>query len=102
MTMNQTVFLSLLSLDSYNRGYGANVNALPALGSIGEATIIDIPLPAGSQAAGFYAIAYSWNGNTIISYRGTNPEFSTDSVNWPPDQVRGDEGSVTSSCLRVS
>ena len=22
--------------------------------------------------AGFYAIAYNWNGETIISYRGTN------------------------------
>jgi hypothetical protein len=23
-------------------------------------------------AAGFYAIAYNWNGETVISYRGTD------------------------------
>ncbi|WP_152553568.1 hypothetical protein [Erythrobacter longus] len=29
------------------------------------------------EAAGFYAIAYEWQGETIISYRGTNfPDFA--------------------------
>lgn len=79
--MNREVFLSLLALDSYNRGYGQNVvlnsgdstaGQDEAGRKIGNATVIDVPLPSGSIAAGFYAIAYNWNGETIISYRGTN------------------------------
>jgi hypothetical protein len=79
--MNRDVFLSLLALDSYNRGYGEVVFTQPRGGgavqneagrTIGNATIVDVPLPQGSLAAGFYAIAYDWNGETVISYRGTN------------------------------
>jgi hypothetical protein len=79
--MNREVFLSLLGLDSYNRGYDQNVllnkgdsitGQDEAGRTIGSATIADVPLPAGSINAGFYAIAYEWNGETIISYRGTN------------------------------
>lgn len=77
--MNRDVFLSLLALDSYNRGYGRNVfangnasNENEAGRQIGTATILNADLPNGSEAAGFYAIAYDWNGETIISYRGTN------------------------------
>ncbi len=81
--MNREVFLSLLALDSYNRGYGQYVkldnddstSSQDEEGrKIGNATIIqDANDPEGvAQAAGFYAIAYNWNGETIISYRGTN------------------------------
>ncbi|MGA2046004.1 MAG: hypothetical protein ABSG83_21900 [Roseiarcus sp.] len=43
---------------------------------IGGATILsdddtDPAQAASFQAASFYAIAYTWNGQTIISYRGT-------------------------------
>ncbi|MFB0613000.1 hypothetical protein [Aurantiacibacter poecillastricola] len=83
--MNRDVFLSLLALDSYNRGYGQNVllnegdstaNQNKAGRRIGNATILtDANDPEGvAQAAGFYAIAYEWNDETIISYRGTNFE----------------------------
>ena len=84
--MNPDVFLSLLALDSYNRGYGQNVllnsgdsmvDQNEAGRKIGSATIIDVPLPSGSVAAGFYAIAYNWDGRTVIAYRGTNFE-----INW--------------------
>jgi hypothetical protein len=87
--MNRDVFLSLLALDSYNRGYGEVVFTQPRGGgavqneagrTIGNATIVDVPLPQGSLAVGFYAIAYDWNGETVISYRGTNfPERPTQS-----------------------
>ena len=74
--MDRDVFLSLLALDSYNRGYGANVAGLEGRGSdIGLATFTreaETELPLGAaQAVGFYASAYNWNGETIISYRGT-------------------------------
>ncbi|WP_298309265.1 tandem-95 repeat protein, partial [uncultured Erythrobacter sp.] len=82
--MKREVFLSLLALDSYNRGYGQNVEldarVRPAnLGNInsriGDALVASQSnITAGSVAreAGFYAIAYDWNGETVISYRGTN------------------------------
>ena len=77
--MNRDVFLSLLALDSYNRGYGANVGNLPESGRIGSANIREFEADEqdGWRAAGFYAIAYEWNGETIISapsssWRGSN------------------------------
>jgi len=86
--MNQDVFLSLLALDAYNRGYGRNVfvngsatNEAEGGLKIGNATVlIDANDPEGlARAAGFYAIAYDWNGETVISYRGTN--FPNDPLN---------------------
>lgn len=34
MTIDREVFLSLLALDAYNRGYGANVGGLPEMVSL--------------------------------------------------------------------
>ena len=86
--MNSELFKSILAMDSYNRGYGAGVNQLPTFGLIGNAIIgadssvlrdengqrFDIP-------AGFYGIAYNYNGETIISYRGTDGNDLTDIIN---------------------
>ena len=68
--MNREVFLSLLALDAYNRGYGENVGNLavePNVTKIGDATILtDSRITTGDVAeqAGFYAIAYEWQGET--------------------------------------
>ena len=78
--MNRDVFLSLLALDAYNRGYGQNVGGLCNSGMIGNANIrrqSNISPNSEEVAAGFYAIAYEWNGETIISapsssWRGSN------------------------------
>jgi Ca2+-binding RTX toxin-like protein len=76
--MNREVFLSLLALDSYNRGYGGTLNDLGEEGQIGNATVRKFKPGEqdGWQAAGFYAIAYDWNNSnnteTVISFRGTN------------------------------
>ncbi len=89
MTISKELFLSILAMDSYNRGYGAGIadgdsndtNGLGEAGSqIGSATVKAVELPFGSQAAGFYAVAYTVGagvegitpGTTIISYRGTD------------------------------
>ena len=84
--MNQSVFRAILAMDSYNRGFGAGVSGLSqAAGTqIGIATVIrNSEDPDGAaQAAGFYAYAYSWNGETIISYRGTNLDFSQDGASF--------------------
>ena len=88
--MHKEVFLSLLALDAYNRGYGQNVllNAGDSTGGqnelgrkIGTAQIVRQDITDQAQAAGFYAIAYQWNGETIISYRGTQPAYRTP-TNW--------------------
>ena len=74
--LNRDVFLSILALDAYNRGYGQNVDDLSAEGQIGTANILGDALSELDAddviAAGFYAIAYAWNGETVISFRGTN------------------------------
>lgn len=84
--MNRDVFLSLLALDAYNRGYGQTVllnqgdstTGQDEVGRfLGSAQIIEQRINSEAQAAGFYAIAYDWNGETVISYRGTNfPDLS--------------------------
>ncbi len=77
MPISQELMLAILSMDSYNRGYGAGIDGLGGAGAqIGNATLstdstITLGLPTTSTA-GFYAAAYSWNGKTVISYRGTD------------------------------
>jgi hypothetical protein len=80
MTISDELFISILAMDSYNRGYSPGV-ALPANASkIGTAVIsADSTAKLGAdatQAAGFYAISYTIgegaNAKTIISYRGTD------------------------------
>lgn len=78
--MNPDVFLSLLALDSYNRGYGQNVGGLTNSGMIGNATILrqsNITENSDEVQAGFYAIAYQWQGQTVISYRGKRFDLSS-------------------------
>ena len=74
--MNRDLFLSILAMDSYNRGYGQRISVrLPDTGMIGNAVIgqiSDIRSNFPAKNAGFFASAYSWNGETIISYRGTD------------------------------
>jgi hypothetical protein len=79
--MNRDVFLSILAMDSYNRGYGSSIAGMSESGQIGSAAIraFNVGEQAGWQAAGFYAIAYTVSGvegiadgTTVISYRGTN------------------------------
>ncbi len=87
--MNRDVFLSLLALDAYNRGYGQgvllergdSVDGQDESGrQIGNAVVLrDANDAEGvARAAGFYAIAYEWNGETVISYSGT--DFPTPTV----------------------
>jgi hypothetical protein len=84
--MNRDVFLSILAMDAYNRGYGAGVGNLPESGLIGNATIrpFQVNEQSGWQTAGFYAIAYDWahDGRTdrVIAFRGTNLDFGAGSA----------------------
>jgi hypothetical protein len=89
MTTSKELFLAILSMDAYNRGYGAGIGYAGADDGLGDAigTRIgnaEITYRASSDpnedavAAGFYALAYQWNGETVIAYRGTdNADWST-------------------------
>jgi hypothetical protein len=76
MTISRDLFLSILSMDSYNRGYDAGIEGLGGAGSsIGTATVRNEQIPQGSETFGFAATAYSTAYGTVISYRGTdNPD----------------------------
>jgi hypothetical protein len=87
--VNRDLFLAILSLDSYNRGYGVNVKGLFSTGYLGRARLkqeSNTNENSTEVASGFYAIAYELpvgyiDGltGTVISYRGTNFNF-----NWNP------------------
>ena len=83
--MNRDLFLAILAMDSYNRGYGQGIGGLPVnvgVTTIGDATIIrqsDTAPNSPGVNAGFYAIAYDVSGvagfgttEKVISYRGTD------------------------------
>ena len=74
MTISNELMYALLSMDAYNRGYGEGIEGLGGVGSsIGNATIVQqsgVGENDPEVAAGFYAVAYDWNGETVISYRG--------------------------------
>jgi hypothetical protein len=87
MTMSKDLFLSILSMDAYNRGYNPGIAGLSSSGAIGNATITSesdtAPNSEGVNAS-FYGLAYKLTqavgtpdnliaaGTTIISYRGTD------------------------------
>jgi hypothetical protein len=83
MTISLELEYAILSLDSYNRGYNPGVSGLSDVPGtpVGNWTILDTDLPAGSEVANFYASAYLSGGTVVISYRGTDDPLG-DSVAW--------------------
>ncbi len=86
MAISQDLFLAILAMDAYNRGYNEGLVGLGGIGSqIGNATFAvqsDINPNSPDVAASFYAAAYNWNGQTVISYRGTDDlSLSADPLN---------------------
>ncbi len=84
MTMNRDLFLAILSLDAYNRGYNPGISGMSdAAGTaIGDASIVKTGEDSAgvAKSAGFYAVAYTWNGEKVISYRGTTFELGTNTL----------------------
>jgi len=78
--VDKIVFNAILAMDSYNRGYDNKFTndsvGLGDVGSeIGNAIVTqesDKIEKSPSVNASFYAVAYNYNGETIISYRGTD------------------------------
>jgi hypothetical protein len=96
--MNRDLLLAILSMDSYNRGYGRGIkfssdeSSAPRneIGArIGNATISAQNITAAAQTAGFYALAYNWTHKdsigidvteTIIAYRGTDDNIGSEAT----------------------
>lgn len=85
MTISKDLFLAILSMDSYNQGYGRGIehgkSQIGAATTVSDSVILDTPGNVDvAQAAGFYAVAYDVGadgpaglaGKTVISYRGTD------------------------------
>jgi uncharacterized membrane protein YeaQ/YmgE (transglycosylase-associated protein family) len=80
MSISNELMLAILAMDSYNRGYNAGICpkdiGLGLVGSqIGNAIVDRIDGEATAQAASFFALSYSYNGQTVISYRGTDAKL---------------------------
>jgi len=96
MTISPELFMAILSMDSYNRGYDAGISGLSESGGLGNATItttlsdVSETFEADAAAAGFYAVAYQWNGETVISYRGTDNLIDWTNLNPWSDTPGGD------------
>lgn len=75
MAISKDLFLAILSMDAYNRGYGEGISGLGGKGTkIGSTTIGDDANDAEgvAEAAGFYAVSYDTPDGIVISYRGTD------------------------------
>lgn len=90
---SKDLFLAILSMDSYNRGYGEGIAGLGGVGSfVGSAQIAQQSGVAENdlqRAAGFYALSYDIGadgpeglaGKTVISFRGTDSSLDK-STGW--------------------
>lgn len=76
MSISSELMKAILAMDSYNRGYNAGVDFGPgsdAVGTqLGTATIAANKGDADAVNVSFYAAAYNYNGETVISFRGTD------------------------------
>jgi hypothetical protein len=93
MAISRDLFLSILALDSYNRGYNAGIkitgNDTPGT-KLGSAEILQSRGSEVPADKGFYGIAYTWNNEKIISYRGTdNYGLTNDPATGASDLLNG-------------
>ena len=88
MTIDRDLFLAILSMDVYNRGYKFGVSGFLESSQLGNASIIGRRNIFGNQAdavyqswqeAGFYALAYDVSeagiaglSGTVIAFRGSD------------------------------
>ncbi|KJF65242.1 alpha/beta hydrolase family protein [Rhizobium nepotum] len=108
MSISQELILAILSMDSYNRDYAAGM--LISGEKVGTAEVVDrsaIGVTADDyqrwQDSGFYAVAYNLNGQTVISYRGTDNTEIFDSASdlWNGWTLGGGYGEASQATLAL-
>ena len=72
MPVSNELMYAILAMDSYNRGYGEGIEHGKTI--IGNAVFDQDDVSQEAIDASFYAAAYSYNNETVISYRGTNTD----------------------------
>jgi hypothetical protein len=75
MSISNNLMLAILAMDSYNRGYDAGIDLPADRANVGNAVVgrgTDVAAEPQAASASFYAQSYSWNGQIVISYRGTD------------------------------
>ncbi|MEM7778320.1 MAG: hypothetical protein AAF732_22290, partial [Pseudomonadota bacterium] len=74
MTISKDLFLAILAMDAYNRGYREGIEGLGGVGAyIGDAKIDDDKGDEEAKSLNFYAVAYEHpTYGKIVSYRGTD------------------------------
>lgn len=108
MSISQELMLAILSMDAYNRDYAAGM--LVSGEKVGAAEVVDrsaIGVTADDyqrwQDSGFYAVAYNLNGQTVISYRGTDNTEIFDSASdlWNGWTLGGGYGEASQATLAL-
>ena len=75
--MNSELMKAILAMDSYNRGYDPGIKfgnlaedseAINGITKIGNAVVHRSQNSVEAKNVGFYAIAYDYNGEKVISY----------------------------------
>ena len=87
--MNPVVFQALLAMDTYNQRLRQGVKT--GVSRLGNAVVLENSdqLLGGARAnTGFFATSYFWNGQQVISFRGTDPESGSEFIKgmthgWP-------------------
>ncbi|MEE9314946.1 MAG: hypothetical protein V3V02_09875 [Rhizobiaceae bacterium] len=86
MSSTKNLLLAILSMDSYNRGYGTGITGLTddIDTQIGTARVtkrlkdVSTSFASQAEAAGFYAISYDTDFGKVIAYRGTDENIPQD------------------------
>jgi hypothetical protein len=83
MTMSPELMKAILAMDAYNRGYDEGVTGIG--NAIGSATFFDesdVGQGQAGRAASFYAVAYTYAGEKVISFRGTDDVAADALTGW--------------------